>query len=147
MIALKYLIILTFRRTAKSRTPIKILVRILTARWIASANLMLKTGTTWPPIIVIMAFNGGLIILYLFSIAISAQNKRIGKTKITVGAIAAAAILASHEEGKNKFNERFCQTYRVRNRTIMWIATIMIIIIIPIIKMTIRPFKTIKTIH
>lgn len=63
------------RKSLGSSSPMKVLLTILLIVWNGSILFLEKGQDYWVPIFVIILFNGGLIILFLFTVSIIPKEK------------------------------------------------------------------------
>nr|WRK67385.1 NADH dehydrogenase subunit 6 [Pentidionis agamae] len=125
-----------------SSSPMMIMILILMMSWEISI-LMLMTGSDpWSMIYLIMLFNGGLMIMYLFVISMLPKEKKSQSQPMMILMILITPMLTmSYNKSEKMFNELF----NLSLWTILTITSLISLITFMIFLLMMDPFKTIKS--
>nr|YP_398828.1 NADH dehydrogenase subunit 6 [Leptotrombidium akamushi]BAE47110.1 NADH dehydrogenase subunit 6 [Leptotrombidium akamushi] len=125
-----------------SSSPMKVLLAILFLVWNISMLFFEKGQDFWVPIFIIMLFNGGLMILFLFTVSMIPKEKSMDLFNMPMFLFFSLLfILMNAFEEKKSLSDFFFQNWWM----ILFSSLFMLIYFISISMLTIDFFKTIKS--
>nr|YP_001837106.1 NADH dehydrogenase subunit 6 [Walchia hayashii]BAG24175.1 NADH dehydrogenase subunit 6 [Walchia hayashii] len=129
-------------QTKSSKSPMSILIMILITSWFSSIFLISTGQNQWPLIFLVMLFNGGLMISYLFVISMLPKEKKEFQ-KLSLLQIVMLMMISSISLSKT--DKAFQMMFNLSMWVMMFITIMISMVMMFIFMMMMDPFKTMKS--